>query len=785
MTLAVLCLLLSGTTLVPVANASSSSAHTGQDADEALDGEAPVDETEGLLVRSSTEYTPDPVNQRIDVRSTFDLTNEQPDEVVGSSTRSYFYTTWVIALPSNVTDFAATSDGITLATQIDQSTDAIAEPEREPGEPDPNANVVFGSITLPTNLSFGESVTLDVSYTIPGGEPRAEGPVARVNDSFLSFSVWTAGDPGLTTVSIAIPEGFMMDLRGDLAGLTQVERDGQPFLEAVNIEAPRMFFGQVYGRNDRGLITEQADVPGGQATVRAWPDDPAWADFVVDTIERDLPVIEDLIGIEWPAGDIEVIETVTPYLYGYGGWFNASSGLIEIGETLERDLILHELAHAWFNADLIDGRWITEGLAEEFASQTLALAAPAVGVEPPTPEQLVPTEPDLNDPLRVPLSAWASPWTLSVEDAFAYEQFHYNASWWVVRQITDDVGLEAFSDVLIALENDELAYRGEGPVEQTQTPTRWTHLFDLLEFQAGATELDQLFATYVLTPTDAALLTDRRETLVHFQDLAQAGDDWAVPLLVRRDMSAWRFDDAQTHVDAARKVVDLRDEVKQLAVQLNVIVDSGAEVPFETASSTAELDSVLAMVQQMQVDLVDLARSRAELGEQAAAMGTSIGFDEMTLADARTDEMLQQSAVANVGDLRQQVERLARELGLAAPPWPSSDGVTDFEAQAALAQARSATLVAIDSASTVTSSPRSLVQRLGLWGTDVDEQLALARSSFEADDLDDALAATRQTELLISQASSAGQRRLIYAGIGVAVLLMSIASRAVFSRRRP
>ena len=30
--------------------------------------------------------------------------------------------------------------------------------------------------------------------------------------------------------------------------------------------------------------------------------------------------------------------------------------------------MLHEIAHTWFNEDLFEERWITEGLADEFAA---------------------------------------------------------------------------------------------------------------------------------------------------------------------------------------------------------------------------------------------------------------------------------------------------------------------------------------------------------------------------------------------------------------------------------
>ena len=715
----------------------------------------------GLRVESSTTFEPDPDQERIDVRATFTMTNLQADEVFGDSVRSYFFTKWVVALPANAIDFAATSAGGALTTTVEADEDS--------------EDVVFGTISLPFNLRFRQTVQVDVSYTIPGGEPRDDGAVARVNDSFLSFPIWAAGDPGLTDITILIPDGFSTDLEGDIDELIPVTRDGQLILEALAIEEPQDFFGQVYGRNDDGLLTRSADLPDGTATVRAWPDDPIWAEFVVDAIEEDVPVIEDLIGLPWPAGDIEVIETVTPYLFGYGGWFNASSGIIEVGDSLERDLILHELSHAWFNDELIGGRWITEGLAEEFASRTIE----ATGDERPDPD-----EPDLDDPIRVPLAAWASPWTLDEEDAFGYEQYHYNASWWVIRQITEDIGLEAFSDVLVALAEDELPYRGDGPIEETTQPTRWTHLFDLLEGQAGASNLDELFGAYVLPAVDAAKLEPRRDALAEYDDLVEASGEWSPPLVLRRSMTTWRFADASTLIDDAHDILTVRDEIDALANEMRVTIEHRGEMAFETAANALDLVRVHNAEQELLAELNVLQADRELLVAEAAALETRVEFLPLDYDEAVADVASQRSAIAEVARLRDEVSDGAAALDLDSPSWPVTSGATNFGAAAALAEARLATLAAIGDATTSVHASRSFTQRIGLLAQDPAGALAAARSAFEADDLDDALTETGRAEAMIAQASSRGQNRLTWTVIIFVTLLVAALSYTVIRRRK-
>jgi hypothetical protein len=616
-----------------------------------------------------------------------------------------------------------------------------------------------------------------VTYTLPGGEPRTtSGTTTRANESFLSFPVWAAGDPNQTTVRVLVPDGFKMDLQGDLGEFREVDRDGQRMLEAVALDDPRSFFGQVFGRNDDGLITELAQLPDATAVVRAWPDDPEWAQFVVEAIENDVPLIEELTGLEWPAGDIEVIETVTPYLYGYGGWFNALSGQIEIGDQLERDLILHELGHAWFNEELIRDRWITEGLAEEYASRVIESA----DGQRPNPER-----PDLDDPVQVPLANWASPWTLSEDEAYSYEVFHYNASWWVIRQITDEVGLDAFATVLAGLRDDTMTYPGDGPAEFTTDPTQWTHFFDLLEFQAGATGLDELFGTYVVSDAGQALLVERRNTLGRYRELQAQAGQWTPPRVVRQLMSEWDFAAADAALELSVATVDARNEVDQLAAALGISADPQRESRFEMAASVDELASLLDDEQRQQAALAQLQTDRNSLIDEATAINTMVAFEATSLEAATQEVADQRQSIVDVAQLRTLVSAAAAELDVASPPWPTADGTTDFGAASALAEARLATLDELTAAATAADEARSLVERIGLWPNDTAAGLDDARAAFEADDLDQSIQLAGRVESLLERAGDAGRARLIwFAVIVVGMTLVSMIVRRAFPDRR-
>ena len=149
---------------------------------------------DGLDVSTTVVYEPLPQLERIDVAATYTLTNRQADEAVGDSVRSFFFSRWVVALPSTVADFAATSNGVALTTSTEADIDT----------PD----IILGTILLPFDLNFEETVQIDVTYTLPGGEPRTtSGTATRANESFLSFPGWAAGVTSDPTRRYAFPFG--------------------------------------------------------------------------------------------------------------------------------------------------------------------------------------------------------------------------------------------------------------------------------------------------------------------------------------------------------------------------------------------------------------------------------------------------------------------------------------------------------------------------------------------------------------------------------------------------
>ena len=708
--------------------------------------------SEGLIVSSDTLYSPDPVDGHVDVIATFSLTNVQADEQIGDRVRSYFFSTWTIALPVDATDFVATSGGTSLGTAIEPNTESDS--------------FVIGIITLPFDLNYEQTVNLQARYSIPGGEPRDSG-AARVNTSFLSFPVWVLGDPGKASLRVDVPAGFDLEFQGTADTMERVRTGNADYFEAREIAAPNDFFGRVFGRNDEGLVAETAELESGSAIVRSWPDDPEWAELVVDAIENDVPVIEELTGLPWPAGDIEVIETVTPYLYGYAGWYNADSGLIEVGDQLDRDIILHELGHAWFNDELIGGRWIVEGLAEE----TAALVIAHDSAERPRP-----SEPDLSDPIRDPLQDWASPFLRSAEEAFDYEQYHYNASWWVLYQLTDEIGVEGLSDVLVAIDSDQISFVGEGDPELWTDEQDWRYFLDMLEERAGAERAEQLFRTYVLNDSSVALLDARSRAHTDYDQLLSQSGSFGSPLVIREHLARWSFDDAEALIDSAAMVLDLRDTIDRRAAELNVTLVQLAEVPYEMADSASALADAASLARDQLATLDELGERRSEITSAADELNLEVRFDSMEF-EAAVDR-----SSGLLGDLEALAERrseatdTANVLGLTMPQWPTGQVDAVLSDQGLAVTERLDSLALIAAAEERSGQPRSLLERVGLLGQDPGTRVDAARAAFERGETAETVRLeVAQVDRLLAGAERSGRSRLAWSATGLAVALLAFA----------
>ncbi len=583
---------------------------------------------DGLRYESSVAYRLSPDDEAVHVSIDISVTNELPDDGGGYY---YFDEVWVPVLSEASDIRAERAGGGRLSTRLEETEDPLW------------STLV---ISLSRELLYRQTQDISLTYVLPDQPPRGDG-WTRANAAYAEFPVYPIGDPGISDVEVVIPAGYEVETAGSELTREAGEDDAAVF-RATEIADPDVWWATLVARNDALLEERQVTIGDDDVILRHWPGDGEWGDFVTDHTTKGIPVLEDLIGRPWPvSGELEIIETSTPHLYGFGGWYDPAEDLIEIGDELDPALIMHELSHAWFNDELSSELWLLEGLAEEYAAR----AVEAVGGEPPELPSV-----SADDPGAQPLLQWEQEQSTSGE-VDEHQEYGYRASRWVVSQLVSDVGPETMAEIIGAAADDDIPYQGDVDPETVSGSADWRRLLDLLEEIGGSEVAQGVFTTHVLTGAEIELLDERNAAREVYAGLVEAGEGWTAPLAVRTAMSGWEFDEVGALTEAATGVLATRDAALADLADVGVDALPALEHAYETAGDLSALDTEARRYQEVASTIADA---------EAPSGGIAGAFAGLGLVTADLDGLRDDAAAAlGDGNLAAAEERSAEATELA------------------------------------------------------------------------------------------------------------------------
>jgi hypothetical protein len=521
---------------------------------------------QGLRYESHSVYTLDLAAHAVHVQVAITVTNQQPTTTSGGIVRQYYFPRIGVPVLSEAANFSASRDTGAGLNVTPEDT--------------PSPLVKIAAIDLKPALFYPQSQNIEFDYDLPAQPPRSEG-VTRVNDAFSSFIAFGFGDPGITSVHIVVPASLTTEVVG--VDMRREVHDAQATYIADAIDDPDVWTAAVSASNDASLVQKDETIDGQRIVIKGWPDDSQWVDFVDAQVTKGLPAMEQLIGQTWPDStkDLTVTETATPYLYGYAGWYNPSKNSIEIGDALDAIVVLHEISHTWFNNDLFTDRWVDEAFANEFASRALE----KIGEPLQSPGLVAPDSPG-----AFKLNDWDKP---KLQDSSTAEQEHfgYDASWTVLRTVTNEVGMEALKRVVDSAAHQLLAYQTSTSADKNVGPAGSHDLLDLLEEVGGSKQASTLFAQFVLTPLDAGALPARDAARASYHQLVQDSGSWGAPLAIRAALADWNFNHATELVPEARAILQTRDQITETLRPLDRAVPSTLQQHYES-DADLNLDAV-------------------------------------------------------------------------------------------------------------------------------------------------------------------------------------------------
>ncbi len=496
---------------------------------------------EGLELVGHARYDLLPDEGRIRVTVDFRATNTTPDT---GEVRTV-YTGVSLVIHSGAASIRAAAGPTPLVVGVVEADDRVTAIEVE----------------FDHSVEFEERYDFRLSYDLfdPGG---TAGRDLRIGRTLVAFPVWAFGSGGTPgSVTVAVPAGYTARVEYGQLEARSLPEGGQ--LLTALVADPLTFIAYVTAERPGAFTETRVDSPVCRIEacirVRAWEDDPDWGVATTQLVAEALPVLEELIGLEYPiAGPLTVEEAASGRLGDYAGIFDTFDDTVRIRYDADPFVALHELAHAWFNGKLYEERWIGEAFASYYAEQ----AAPRLGL---SVEAFILTEELMA--ARIPLNDWGE---IGVED-LAVEDYAYAATYELGRLIADRAGLDGLQVVWRASSTRELAYQPIHPggdsrpdVVLAQTQRGWQRLLDLLE-ERTEREYADLWAEWVMNAEELRLLDDRELARNEYRTTLRRADDWELPRIIRFQLSSWRFTDAVRMLDEAERLLGQRDTIAGLA----------------------------------------------------------------------------------------------------------------------------------------------------------------------------------------------------------------------------
>ncbi len=592
--------------------------------------------------RADYRYRPDLDRGVVAVEIEVVVTADKPNVPTADGVFQYFFERYGLLIPPEAEELTVTDASGVALTQERESLDDFTD---------------LLTVEFRRNIFYRQSAVFTVAFELPTG-PAGSTSIVRVNAAHASFEAWVSPNLEEATLTVDLPTGF--EDRGDGLVPFRLEPgdDGGSQLVLDELDPEEFYTLVSLGDEDRldvldidlATVFLDSDVTG-TIRVESWPGDVGWTEHVEDGIADGLPALQELVGLPWPIeGELVITESFSPVLYGYAGWYDRANDVIEVSDERDDLLLYHELSHVWFNDSLFLDRWVNEGLAELYAAET----AGALGAGRPEPEPTSRT-----DEGAIPLDEFDGLLT-PTEEAWGYR-----ASWTLIEAVADEIGMEGMAQILEAADGREVAYVGD--VEPERYPARpdWRRLLDLAENIQGVDEgpLADLFQTWVVEDVgpgadqDDERFDQRADARATYLELVETGDGWAVPYGVRRRLTGWDFERAQSLMAETRTALDRRDDLEDLLAPTGAALPAELETTFEASDDDLEAFSTdLADVREAGVEVReahDLLADDRSILERVGLLGADPERDQdLAVAALSEGRLADATAAANEVDAR-------------------------------------------------------------------------------------------------------------------------------------
>jgi hypothetical protein len=428
-----------------------------------------------------------------------------------------------------------------------------------------NARATMLRIDFGQRLYSGKTAALRLTFDLLG-HGRKAAPQTRVGDSLVTIPVWAFASDGArgSSVTVRFPEDW--DVAVESGTLKKSSGDGGTVLTSGAIDAPLKFFAYVTAQQPASYVEREVAIPVGEATaqvvLQGWADDPNWATRVHRQLEAALPVLAEDIGLPWPLEEPLVVrEAASRDADAVAGRYDPATNTLEVAYWADPAVLVRQVAHAWFNGDLLTERWANEGFASWYAQR----AADTLG--------LAMTPPTATDEALAgvgPLGAWAGPDPAGDELVTDADAAAAAASHALVAELAEQAGPETLAATWADIADGTGAWQppagtpAADTVESVVGPADWRRLLDLLEVNAGS-RFDDVWRERIVTEEQAAELDARADARLSYEQTLAIAGAWQLPRAARDALRGWQFETAEAILADSRTVLAQRNAVAGLA----------------------------------------------------------------------------------------------------------------------------------------------------------------------------------------------------------------------------
>ena len=405
---------------------------------------------DGFDVDSTSRYVLQAKEEVVRATMTMTVRNERPSYRTGNYIQYFYLPSITIPVPAEAAQLTAVSDGAPLSV--------TREPTKDP-------STALATIHFPSNLLYGQSRTVTVSFVLKGEKPRSKNQT-RVGPGYATFAVYGRGDAGQNTVQVVLPASMSFDATTDAF---DDGKGSKSVTYTATADTGGSGFWAVVSARDLDIARTRTVQLGDQdVEVLAYSDDKRWLRFVASRMTSGVPVLEELVGTPWPGGLTTVREDLSVNVRGYDGWFDSSEDSISIGESSTRSCSTTSSCTPGPRRTSFEERWLYEGIAQD-------LAARAVTTQGDEPARLKPAS--ATSKQAVPLNTWGD----AGGRAQPTDGYGYPASYRAMKALLDGMDDDTRSMVLAAAIAGQSAYAVSGETRLTASRTGWRRFLDLVQ----------------------------------------------------------------------------------------------------------------------------------------------------------------------------------------------------------------------------------------------------------------------------------------------------------------